>query len=281
LRSTARIAGVGLHTGASVSVALHPATVDSGVVFISQRIAIPARLESVVDTARATTLGSDGATVRTVEHLLSALAGMGVDNTRIEVDGPELPALDGSAKEWVALIDSAGLETQGAPTRLVVVDDRVHVTDGGARLEAAPADAFAARYEIMYPGTPVGHMTADFEAAADAYAAAIAPARTFGLSEEVEALRAAGLARGGSLDNALVIYPDRYSSPLRLPAEPARHKILDLIGDLSLLGARLQARISVVRGGHRTHLRLAQAIQHQARSRAHTQPRTGVGTHGH
>lgn len=248
---------------------------------MSEGVEIPARLDSVVGTERATTLGAAGVTIGTVEHLLSALAGLGVDNARIEVDGPELPALDGSAREWVALIESAGLENQEMPARDIELTEAVTFTDGAARLEAFPSDSFAAHYELDYPGTPVGRMTADFDAAHDSYAEAIARARTFALIGEVEALRAAGLAQGGSLDNALVIYPDRYSSPLRVPEEPARHKILDLIGDLSLLGARLHARVQVVRGGHRAHLRLAQAIREQARPRAGAQSRTGVGIHGH
>ncbi len=248
---------------------------------MSEGVEIPARLDSVVSTERATTLGAGAVAIGTVEHLLSALAGLGVDNARIEVDGPELPALDGSAREWVALIESVGLETQAARASVLELSGAVAVNDGAARLEAFPSDSFAAHYELDYPGTPVGRMTADFDAAHDLYAETLAPARTFALIGEVEALRAAGLAQGGSLDNALVIYPDRYSSPLRLPDEPARHKILDLIGDLSLLGARLHARVQVVRGGHRSHVRLVQAIREQARTRAHAQSRTGVGIHGH
>jgi len=271
LRQTVEVGGVGLHTGASVKTTLVPATrPGTGVVFRITGGAsgavkeVAARASNVSDTARCTLLGSGAGTVSTVEHLLSALAGFGVTDLIVEVDGPELPIGDGSALIWTEVLTSAGIvtmEEENGVAPLALVEPVIEVGEKGAFVAAYPSDVprftVAAQFDHPLAGTQVARWE---PARGEAYAEHVAPARTFGFDFEVEALRAAGLARGGSLDNAVVIYPDRYSSPLRFPDELARHKLLDLVGDLFLVGRPLLADVVAVRPSHRLNVALARRL---------------------
>jgi UDP-3-O-[3-hydroxymyristoyl] N-acetylglucosamine deacetylase len=262
LRGAIEFEGVGLHTGESTRVCVRPQAAGSGLQFslAGGRVAFPAHPEYVVDTRRATVLGASDATVSTVEHLLSALFAMGVDNAAIDVTGAEIPVLDGSAATFVAAIERMGLVAQRAPRTLVVVDRPMVFRDGDALLAVAPADAFRIRFAVEF-AAPVGAQFIDATIDPDYYAREIAAARTFGYLHEVEALLAAGLARGGSLDNALVFAPDGPMTPLRWPNEVVRHKVLDLIGDFALLGGWPQCDVTSVKSGHRLHAQAVAALR--------------------
>lgn len=261
IRRSFALEGAGIHTGAFGRVTIHPAAANAGIVFAVGATEIPALAEYVVDTARCTTLGKDGATVRTVEHLLSALAGCGIDNARIEVEGPEIPILDGSALRFVDAILEAGRESLGVPAPVLTVKDTVSLEERGSRITASPANGYTLQVTTDFTDWPAGSAVVSYSADDD-YRAYVARARTFAFQREVDALIAAGLAKGGSLDNALVITPpDGFSSPPRLPREWAVHKLLDIFGDLALVGARLAVRISADRPGHRINTQFAQHLR--------------------
>lgn len=254
------VGGVGLHTGAPASVTLHPAPPRSGIIFRSGSTSIPALAAQVTDTSRCTVLGANGASVSTVEHLLSACAGLGVRDLAIEVSGPELPIGDGSAALWVEALRSAGIEPATEISARVLPEPVVLTGKDGQFIAAYPSDALRVTVAISFPHPLVGTQVARFEPSrGDNYADQIAPARTFGFIEEVEALLKAGLARGGSFDNAVVVYPDHYSTPLRFENELARHKLLDVLGDLALAGFpnTLGADIIAVKPSHRLNAAFA------------------------
>ena len=261
--------GVGIHTGAIARVVVHPADANTGRIFETGGVSIPARVQFVVDTMRCTTLGWNGARVSTVEHLLSALAGCGVDNCRILVEGPEIPILDGSALPLVEAILEAGIKGQGVPARCIGLREPVVVTNGSSRMCAEPSNEFAVEITTEFDEWPEGAATVslrDADGAPERYRETIAPARTFAFRGEVEMLIAAGLVRGGSLDNALIITPpDSFSTPVRVPLEWCAHKLLDVIGDLALLDARLLMNIRGQRPGHRVNTALANAVLAQSR----------------
>jgi UDP-3-O-[3-hydroxymyristoyl] N-acetylglucosamine deacetylase len=255
LRDTIEFEGIGLHTGLAARVRVRPATAGSGLSFrLDGTVTIPAHADFVTDTRRATVLGSGGHTVSTVEHLLSALAGMGVDNALIDVEGPEIPVLDGSALPFAQAIAAAGTTSLGEPRRRYVPAAPTYFRDGDKLLIVLPAAGFRVKLAVAYDA-PVGAQFFDGEVTPETYLREIAPARTFGFAHEVEALRKAGLARGGTLENAVVFAPDGPMQPLRFPDEPVRHKALDLIGDFALLGAWPQAEIVAIKGGHELHHR--------------------------
>ena len=257
IRQAALLEGVGVHSGEAVRLRIRGAPPGAGIVFIRRDVscAVRATLENVRSTRRGVTLG-DGVTVASVEHLLAAAAGLGIDNLQVEVDGPELPALDGSAAGYVAALAGAGIVEQEENARVIELGD-VEVTVGGGRAVTRPAERFRVRYTVDLP-PPLGRQVATADLSV--FATAIAPARTWGFVGEAAALRAAGLARGAGLGNVLVIAADGYLNPPRFTDEPARHKILDLLGDLALLGARLRGYVEVVRGGHALHVALAREI---------------------
>lgn len=264
LRTRFTLEGVGIHSGAWGRVTVHPAEADTGRVFRLGAVSLPAHVSFVVDTARCTTLGVEGVRVSTVEHLLSALHGCGIDNAVIEVSGPEIPILDGSALPFFEAILSAGICGQGGTPRRLRLREPVEVGEGGSLLTAKPADGCTLEVTTTFDGWPEGsttlHARLDPEDTAR-YGTEIAPARTFAFRQEVEALLAAGLAQGGSLENALIITPpDGFSTPLRLPAEWCAHKLLDLIGDLALLDARLNMKLSALRPGHRINAHFARTL---------------------
>ncbi len=237
----------------------------------ARRVEIPARPESVVSTERATSLSGNGARAATVEHLLAALQGLGVDNVRAEIDGPEIPALDGSAAPWVEFLREAGLREQEAPRRRLVLDRVVEACHGTGWIRAEPCAGFRVSYAIAYPHPAVGRqeLTIDGDDAA-LFAREIAPARTFAFESDLRGLLDAGLARGGSLASAILLDEGGVVNPggLRFPDEFVRHKILDLLGDLALLGARLRAHVRVERGGHRLHQLLVARLAAEGRARA-------------
>jgi UDP-3-O-[3-hydroxymyristoyl] N-acetylglucosamine deacetylase len=258
--------GIGLHTGSPSDVTLTPAERGFGIRFRrSDGREITAQAANVVGTGRCTVLGdSAGDRISTVEHLLSACAGLGVTDLLIETDAPELPIGDGSAACWVELLRNP-VFTGGKPIDRPALSREILVTGrDGAFIAAYPSDTLRITVAISFPHVLIGTQVARYEPDAPGadYAAEIAGARTFGFIEEVEALRAAGLARGGTLDNAIVIYPDHFSSPLRFPNELARHKLLDMLGDLNLCGSAIlpNADIIAVKPSHRLNVELAQRL---------------------
>lgn len=276
------VSGVGIHTGATTCATLEPAPrPGTGVVFrvrgaSGQAEEIPARASNVEGTARCTVLkGPGGASVATVEHLLSALTASGVTDCVVAVDGPELPIGDGSALLWTEALRQAGIVTSGDILEPIAVDAPRTVTGAnGAFIAAFPANELRLTVAISFEHALVGTQVARFEPGrGDSYATAIAPARTFGFIEEVEALRASGLARGGSVENAVVVHADHFSSPLRFSDELARHKLLDVLGDLALVGAPLVADIIAVRPSHRLNTdfaRLLAAPKRAAKETSHS-----------
>jgi UDP-3-O-[3-hydroxymyristoyl] N-acetylglucosamine deacetylase len=253
LRDALEFEGVGLHTGAPVRVRILPAPPGTGLRFrLDDAVEFPARSEYVVETVRATVVGVREHRVSTVEHLLSALLGSGVDNALIAVDGPEIPIADGSAKTFVDAIEHVGLRTlPEAQIRWVPAKPQVF-RDGDKLLVVVPAASFRVRMTVDYPA-PVGVQYVEVELSPETYRDEIAFARTFGYRHEIEALRARGLAQGGSLDNAVVFDTTGPMAPLRAPNEPARHKVLDLVGDFALLGAYPQCEVIAIKSGHKLH----------------------------
>jgi UDP-3-O-[3-hydroxymyristoyl] N-acetylglucosamine deacetylase len=268
VKSLIRATGVGLHSGVKVTMTLRPAAPDTGIVFRRVDLPSPVDLRAdpflVGDTRLASCLERDGARIGTVEHLMSALAGLGIDNCYVDVDAPELPIMDGSAATFVFLIQSAGIEQQNAPKKFVRVKKPVEVKDGDKWARLDPYEGFRLTFSIVFQhpvmqksGTSV---TVDF--ADDAYVKDVARARTFGFMQDVEAMQSMGLALGGSLDNAIVM--DEYrvlnQDGLRLPDEFVRHKVLDAVGDLYLLGHPLLAAFAAHKSGHALNNLLLRAL---------------------
>ncbi|HTJ28103.1 MAG TPA: UDP-3-O-acyl-N-acetylglucosamine deacetylase [Candidatus Limnocylindria bacterium] len=253
LRDVIAFEGAGLHTGASARVRVLPAPAGHGLRFrLDDAVEFPARADYVVDTVRATVLGSGEHRVSTVEHLLSALLGCGVDNALIAVDGPEIPVEDGSAKRFSDAIDAVGLAMlHEARVRWIPTEPRVF-RDGDKLLVVAPAASFRVRMAVDYPA-PIGAQYVEAEITPEAYRREIAANRTFGFQHEVEALIKRGLAQGGTLDNAVVFGSDGPLAPLRSHNEPVRHKVLDLVGDFALLGAYPQCEVIAIKSGHKLH----------------------------
>lgn len=264
LRDTIRFEGVGLHTGALGAVEVRPAQPDEGFSFVLGRTRVSANVENVLDTSRATVLGRDGSTVSTTEHLLSALFAMGVSNAEIHVQGPEIPAGDGSSAEFATAIAGCGLQTQDQVRKVMEIEAPFWVRSGDRMIAAFPSPTFRVRFVADFP-PPIGTQYFDDEIDAERYRTEIAGARTFAYLHEIEALWARGLGRGGSLENALVFAPDGPMQPLRWPNEAVRHKVLDLIGDLALLGAWPLCEIVAIKSGHELHASITRAL----RSRLH------------
>lgn len=261
-------AGVGVHTGRRVRLTVRPAGAGQGIVFVRTDIKdrdnrIKVTGESVVD-ARLNTMiaNADDVRVSTIEHLMSALAGLGIANAIIEVDGPELPILDGSAVQFVQLLDRAGFRRQEQPREYIEVLEPIRVEEGDKSAELLPCDRFEMRFEIDFPTAIIGNQVIDFVVDEPTYRSEIMSARTFGFAHEVEALRQAGLARGGSLENAVVIDGETILNPdgLRMEREFVRHKALDAIGDLYVLGAPLMARYEGYKAGHQLNNKLVRAL---------------------
>lgn len=262
-------AGVGLHSGARVEMELSPAPEESGIVFYRRDVGVevPARFTAVADTRLATRLAAPGfpeIRVDTVEHLLAALAALGVDNARISLDGPEVPALDGSASPFVFLLDCAGLADQAVPRREITILRPVRHAEGEAFVELLPATVPGLTMEVSIDFTEpaIGRQALSLQLTEANFRREIALARTFTTTSAIAGLRAAGLARGGSLDNAVVVENARILNPagLRMPDEFVRHKLLDAVGDLSLAGLSIHGRFRAHRSGHTLHRRLLEAL---------------------
>ncbi len=267
LRKAVVFEGVGLHSGQTMTCVLRPAPADAGIAFIRTDLSgdnrIPARAEAVTRTQLGTVIANAaGAEVLTIEHLMSAFAALGVDNAIVELDGPELPIMDGSAEPFVKLIDRAGLEPQNAPRRYIEIVEPIEVVDGDKRAALLPADQFEMSFEIDFASAAIGGQSIDIVLDETAFREELAQARTFGFLHEVEALRKAGLARGGSMDNCLVIDGDELMNPegLRSTDEFVRHKALDALGDLYLLGAPLIGRFEGVLAGHTLNNAICRAL---------------------
>ncbi|MEM9007135.1 MAG: UDP-3-O-acyl-N-acetylglucosamine deacetylase [Cyanobacteria bacterium P01_F01_bin.86] len=257
--------GVGLHLGLETQVRLLPAAANSGRVFVRSdlpgRPHIPAVVESVKQTQLSTELAIGDATVRTVEHLLAAIVGLGIDNVCIEVNGPELPLLDGSAQPWVEVLRAAGRQEQSALSSVMRVESPITVRDGDAFVVAMPAPEPRFTYGIDFDLPAIGNQWYSWSPLQNSFESAIAPARTFGLAYQIDYLQSQGLIKGGSLDNALVCDRDGWvNPPLRFDNEPVRHKLLDLIGDLSLLGNLPSAHVIAYKGSHALHVKLAKTL---------------------
>ena len=259
------LAGVGLHSGLETQVRIIPAEINHGRVFVRTDLpdqpAIPAHVDSVKQTLLSTELATGEAAVRTVEHLLATLVGLGIDNAHIEVNGPELPLLDGSAQLWVEAVATAGKRLQSAPRPTWEIDAPVWVRADDAFVVAMPATETRLTYGIDFDLAAIGNQWHSWSPQASSFITDIAPARTFGLAHQIDYLRQQGLIKGGSLDNALVCDRDGWvNPPLRFDNEPARHKLLDLIGDLSLLGTLPKAHITAYKASHTLHVQLAKAL---------------------
>jgi UDP-3-O-[3-hydroxymyristoyl] N-acetylglucosamine deacetylase len=261
LKNVVRATGVGLHSGEMVYITLRPAPVDTGIVFVrtdlAQPVAVHARAENVGKITMATTLTDGHVSISTVEHLLSALAGLGIDNVFVEVSAPELPIMDGSAAPFVFLLQSAGIEDQQAPKKFIRILKTVSCQHGDATAELRPYDGFRVEYTLEYdhPVFRKHCKTAAVEVSTTSYVKEVSRARTFGFLADYERLRAMNLARGGSLDNVVVVddYRILNDEGLRLEDEFVKHKILDVIGDLYLLGHSVIGEFSGFKSGHGTN----------------------------
>jgi UDP-3-O-[3-hydroxymyristoyl] N-acetylglucosamine deacetylase len=268
LKNRIRCSGVGLHSGVRVNMTLQPAAADTGVVFrrtdvSGKRQLIPARFDSVTDLTMSTTVGNrDGVSVGTVEHLLAAFAGCGVDNVLVELDGPEVPAMDGSAAPFVFLIECANTVEQPAARRYIEVMHHIEVRDGNRTAELSPAACFGVSFEIDFANAVVGEQSCHFALYNGTFKTELARARTFGFVSDFEKLLSLGLARGGSLENAVVVSGDRVLNEegLRYDDEFVRHKALDSVGDLFLAGAPILGHFHGVRSGHALNNRLLRAL---------------------
>ncbi|WP_126444299.1 UDP-3-O-acyl-N-acetylglucosamine deacetylase [Sulfuricystis multivorans] len=268
LKSIVKTTGVGLHSGARVTLMLRPAAPGTGIVFhrvdLDPVVDIKADALAVGDTRLASCLEKDGAKLATVEHLMSALAGLGIDNLHVDVDAEEIPILDGSAAPFVFLIQSAGIEEQNAAKRFLRVKKVVEVEDGDKWARLSPFEGFRLEFSIQFnhPAVDKSGTRVAIDFADQSYIRNIARARTFGFMQDIETMQAQGLALGGSLDNAIVMDEYRVLNPdgLRVPDEFVRHKVLDAIGDLYLVGAPLLAAFSAHKSGHALNNRLLRAL---------------------
>jgi UDP-3-O-[3-hydroxymyristoyl] N-acetylglucosamine deacetylase len=268
LRRSIACTGIGLHSGNKVTLSLKPAPADFGIRFRRADlggIEIPATVEHLAGIHYATGLSRDTGSVDTVEHLLSALSSLGIDNVVVELNHPEVPIMDGSAAPWVYLINEAGVKRLAAPRRYLKVLRPIALSRGDKRIAIYPSDHFKVTYSIAFDHPLLRHQSRTMRITEDAFVEDIAPARTFGFLKEVEMLRQQGLALGGSLENAIVIGDTGVlNNALRFDDEFVRHKILDVIGDLALVGYPVIGHVVAHRGGHALHTAFAAQLLHEA-----------------
>lgn len=277
LSQTITVSGIGLHSGAAVSMVINPAPADYGIVFVRSDVrdvnpVIPARWDHVVDTKLCTVIGNaDGVRVGTIEHLMAALRGCGIDNAEIILDGPEVPVMDGSSMPFVELIEQAGVEPQAALRSSIRVKKTVSVTQDGKTVSLSPGDESVFQGEIDFNHPQIGRQAYETKLMNGNFKHEIAEARTFGFLSEVEMMRAHGLARGGSLENAVVVNEQGVMNPegLRFADEFVRHKILDAIGDLYLAGAPILGVYKGDKGGHALNNALLRALFSDPRNFEH------------
>jgi UDP-3-O-[3-hydroxymyristoyl] N-acetylglucosamine deacetylase len=268
LAGPAVCAGVGVHGGLHVRIAIRPAPADTGIVFIRTDITDRDNVVRVApDTVAKTQLNTEvtnaaGVSVSTIEHLMAALAALDVDNAIVEIDGAEVPIMDGSALPFVQLLDRAGRREQEAPRRYIEILEPIEVVDGDKRAALMPSDEFEVAFEIAFASAAIGRQTVDLTITEQSFRDELAAARTFGFVHEVEALRRMGLCRGGSMDNAVVLDGDAILNPegLRFADEFVRHKALDAIGDLYVLGAPMIGRCELRYSGHALNNLLVRAL---------------------
>lgn len=268
VKNAIEIQGVGLHSGQMISMRLLPAAENVGISFVRTDITdgdnvIPALWNYVVDTQLCTVIGNEnGATVGTIEHVMSALRGCGVDNVRIEIDGPEVPAMDGSAMPFVDAIEAVGTEQQAVPRRVIRVLKEVTVEEDGKKVSLKPDEACTFAGEIEFDHGEIGYQRFETQLVNGNFKHDIAEARTFGFKHEVEWMRSQGLALGGSLDNAIVLDTDKVLNPegLRFTNEFIRHKLLDAIGDLYLAGSPILGLYDGVKAGHMMNNKVLHAL---------------------
>ena len=264
IRKVVTVEGIGLHSGKPARLVLSPAPADSGIVF---RVGphgdpIPAAPESVVDSYYATTLGGrNGVRIQTVEHLMAAAAGLRIDNLDVEIDGAEIPATDGSAKPFVALLAGAGRTPQAARRRPIEIPKPLHVGSGSRWIQIVPCDTFKISYTLVNDHPAIGTQVLTCVPTEEMFVSDYAPARTYGFLKDLGVLRKNGLALGGSLDNAIVVGKRGTINSLRYRDEFVRHKILDLIGDLALLGRPLHGHVIARNAGHALNFELVVAVQ--------------------
>ena len=257
------LSGHGLHGNLPCKVVLRPAELASGIRFIHtpSGVEIPARAEFVGDCSLATTLVRDGIRLQTVEHLLSALRGLGIDHLTVEVDGEELPILDGSAAPWVKAIQEAGIRQMAVWSQFLHILKPVEVRRGEKWMRVSPHHGLRIAYAIDFDHPSIGRQSRELTLTPDKYVRELGSARTFCMERDIEFMRSRGLAKGGSLENAVVFSPTGpLNESLRFEDEAVRHKILDLVGDLALLGAPLDGFVEAHMAGHALHVELAQAI---------------------
>ncbi len=265
LAATFERSGIGLHSGLPTQVRVLPAAINQGRYFVRTDLpntpVIPAHIDYVGQTLLSTELQKEAATVRTIEHLLASLSGMGIDNARIEISGAEVPLLDGSAQDWATAIAEAGIVPQGEPRTQCTLEHPLWLQEGDAFVAALPASEPRFTYGIDFDLPAIGNQWYSWTPSQENFLTAIAPARTFGLAHQVEHLQQQGLIQGGSLKNALVCGETGWvNPPLRFANEPVRHKLLDLVGDLSLLGSTPNAHILAYKASHQLHTRFAQQL---------------------
>ncbi len=265
LRRPISCAGIGLHSGHKVTLTLKPALADTGIIFrrTDLGIEIPANVKNVSAVHYATVLGRDGATVETVEHLLAALVSVGIDNVVVELTHNEVPIMDGSAAPFLFLVQEAGVKRLAVPRRYLKILRPVQLSHADKRIAIYPSDHFKVSYTISFDHPVLRHQSRTERITEQSFAESIAPARTFGFLKEVEMLRQNGLALGGSLENAVVIGDAGVLNPLRFEDEFVRHKILDVVGDLALVGHPIIGHVVAHRGGHALHTELAAQLLHE------------------
>lgn len=260
------ISGIGLHTGQRINMTLRPAEAGVGIVFHRQlenhTVTIQATSENVVDTRMATVLGKGDVRVSTVEHLLSALSAYGVDNLHIDIDGPEVPIMDGSAAPFASVIEEAGQRRHPQSRKFLAIRKPVSVIDGEKRVSIIPSRFFRITFDIAFQHPCIALQQRSVKVTSAGFRRDLAPARTFGFLRDVEMLKEAGLARGGSLENAIVVDDERILNPegLRFQDEFVRHKILDAIGDLSLIGYPILGHVRAFKAGHDVNHQLVQKL---------------------
>lgn len=264
--NTVSCSGIGLHTGIPCNLKIRPAPPDGGIVFIRQdlpeKVKIRAHIDNVVDATLATTLGREGAKVSTVEHLMAAFAGLGIDNAEVELDGPEVPIMDGSSEPFNNLLKKAGIQLQETVKKFVIIKRPVTVTEGDRQATLLPSNDFKISYTIDFKHPLISNQYYLIQISNGNFEREICRARTFGFLKEYETLKARGLARGGSLENAVVIDETRVINEggLRFADEFVRHKILDSIGDLWLLGAQVIGHFIGYKSGHTLNHKLIRKL---------------------
>lgn len=272
LRKSVVVKGVGVHGGRPVSMTLSPAEAGTGIVFrrtdIAEAIEISASIENLAATESCTSVGRMGFSVATIEHLMASFNGLGVDNVAIEIDGPEVPIMDGSAREFVDLIDRAGLQTLSAPRRFIKILRPVRLEQGSSFAELQPFEGRRFAIDIDFSSPLIGRQSFGFDLTPSSFRRDLARARTFGFLSDVEAYWSRGLALGSSLENTVVLGEDRVINPegLRFSDEFVRHKALDAVGDLALAGMPILGAYRSYRGGHRLNARIVEALLSDSRA---------------